>query len=101
MKALIFAMAASGLFAPTAYAQSAQSAAPVKPAELGGTTPIETLMASAVAKPIVLKHFPGLDTHPAYEQIKGMSLRDVEPFSGGAITDEKIAALEADLKATK
>jgi hypothetical protein len=80
---------------PTPFAPAQQQVA------LDSSSPIEALVASPVAKPILLKHFPGLDTHPAYEQIKGMSLRDVAPFSGGVITDEKIAALDADLKAVK
>ncbi len=97
----VIAVAAMMLSAGTATAQSATSAPVLQAVALNSSLPIEALVASPVAKPILLKHFPGLDTHPAYEQIKGMSLRDVAPFSGGAITDEKIAALDADLKAAK
>ena len=48
-------------------------------APLNGDTPIETLIASPVAKPLVLKHFPDLDQHPAYEQFKSLSLRALAP----------------------
>lgn len=68
---------------------------------LSASTPIETLMASPIAKPLVLRNFPDLEKHPAYEQFKTISLRDLAPLSGGAITDEKIAAFEAELKTAK
>ena len=42
---------------------------------------------------------PGLAEHNAYGQFKRMTLRQVAPFSGGNITDDIIAAIDADLKA--
>ena len=45
----------------------------------------------------------GIDVtaHPAYEQFKGMSLRQVQPFSEGQITDEMLKKIETDLAAIK
>ena len=62
-------------------------------------TPIETLMADERAKAVVTKHFDGQDLalHPAYDQFKALSLKAVAPFSQGLITDEKLAAIAADL----
>ncbi|WP_292119168.1 hypothetical protein [Brevundimonas sp.] len=62
-------------------------------------SPIEALVADPATKAVLEKHLPGMDKHPAYGQFKGMSLRQVAPYSQGAITDEKLAAIEADLKA--
>ena len=64
-------------------------------------SPIESLMADAEAKAVVVKHFGGQDVsaHPMYDQFKAMSLKAVAPFSQGMITDEMIAAIEADLAA--
>ena len=64
-------------------------------------SPIESLMADAQAKAIVVKHFGGQDVsaHPMYEDFKAMSLKAVAPFSQGMVTDEMIAAIEADLAA--
>lgn len=64
-------------------------------------TPIEALMADERAKAVVIKHLPGLDQHPAYEQFKAMSLKAVAPFSQGMITEDMLAKIEADLAAIK
>lgn len=103
-----FLLISAAVLVGTASAAQAQQA-PANPAPapaaaaapLNGDTPIETLIASPAAKPLVLKYFPDLETHPAYEQFKGMSLRALAPYSDGGITEEKIVALEADLKAAK
>ncbi|MEM7689181.1 MAG: hypothetical protein AAF291_09175 [Pseudomonadota bacterium] len=60
---------------------------------------IETLMASEAGAAILLKHIPGINEHPAYDQFKGMSLVELQPWSAGAVTDEIIAAVTADLAA--
>jgi hypothetical protein len=62
-------------------------------------SPIEALVNDPATKAVLEKHLPGMDKHPAYGQFKAMTLRQVAPYSQGAITDEKIAAIEADLKA--
>lgn len=60
---------------------------------------IEKLMANEATAAIVLKHIPGINEHPAYDQFKGMSLVELQPWSAGAVTDEIIAAVTADLAA--
>ena len=50
-------------------------------------------------KAVVEKHLPGVDKHPAYEQFKTMTFRQVAPYSDGHITDALIAAIDTDLKA--
>ena len=64
-------------------------------------TPIETLMANETTKAIVLAERPGLDEHPAYGQFKALSLKAVQPFSQGVITDEKLTAISAKLAEIK
>jgi len=76
-------------------------AAPANAAPLNGDSPIEAIAMAPVGKASMEKNMPGVLDHPAYEQFKGMSLRALEPLSGGLITDEKIAALEQDLKAAQ
>lgn len=94
--------AALALFAPaSAFAQAAAPTADAHAsAALDGSSPIEAIAANPAGKAALDKNFPDLSAHPAYEQFKGMSLRDLAPLSGGIITDEKIAALEASLKAS-
>jgi len=60
---------------------------------------IENLMANEATAAILLKHIPGINEHPAYDQFKGMSLIALQPWSAGAVTDEIIAAVKADLEA--
>lgn len=87
------------------FAVNAQQAAPAMatatPAAgtaINGDTTIETAMAAPAGKAAMQKVFPEIPNHAAYEQFKGMSLRQLEPLAGGIITDEKIAAFEAAAK---
>jgi hypothetical protein len=102
-KTLFAAAAASLLLVGAAAAQTAPAPAPAHDEHHSARptieSPIEALMADPATKSVMEKHLPGMDKHPAYGQFKGMSLRQVAPYSQGAITDEKIAAIEADLKA--
>lgn len=68
-------------------------------APLSTDLPIETLMANEAAKAVVLKHLPGLDEHPAYGQMKAISLRAVMPYSQGRITEGMLDKIDAELKA--
>ncbi len=61
-------------------------------------TPIADLAAKPETKAILDKDIPGLTAHPAFEQFKGMTLKDLQPMSQGQLTDEQIAAVKADLE---
>lgn len=87
-----------------ALADSHMEKAPEQEAEktaeqLTVNDPIEDLMADEKAAAVLLKHIPGINEHPAYEQFKGMSLVELKPWSAGVVTDEIIAAVTADLAA--
>ncbi|MFC5373519.1 hypothetical protein ACFPIF_13185 [Brevundimonas faecalis] len=62
-------------------------------------TPIQRLVADPAAKAVLDRELPGLTTHERYEQFKGISLKTLQPFSGGLISDERMRAVEAGLKA--
>ena len=62
-------------------------------------TPIRTLAADPRVRVVLDRELPGLTTHARYEQFKGMSLKALKPLSGGMITDQRLAAVEASLKA--
>lgn len=105
---MIAAAALLTLTAAPAFAQTAPAApaAPVaaKPgaaAKLTVDSPIEALIADPAAKAVVEGVIPGLSSHPSYDQFKAMSLTQVQPYSGGAITDEIIAKVVAGLAALK
>ena len=102
MKIMLFAVAALLPFAPLA-AQDAHGAhaAMATAAKFTLDTPIEALAADPAAKAVLDKFLPGTTTHPSYDMFKGMTLRAVQPFSGGAITDEALANVERELAAIK
>lgn len=62
-------------------------------------TPIQALAADQNARAVLDRELPGLTTHESYEQFKGMSLKALKPLSSGLITDERLAAVEAGLRA--
>ncbi|WP_312598662.1 hypothetical protein [Brevundimonas sp.] len=110
-KTLFAAAAASLLAAGVALAQTAPAPAPApapahdhhamdhQAAHPTIDSTIEALVADPATKAVLDKHLPGIDRHPAYAQFKGMTLRQVAPFSQGNITDAKITAIDTDLKA--
>jgi hypothetical protein len=66
-------------------------------------TPIEVLMADERAKAVLTANFAGQDLtqHPAYEQFKGLSLKALQPFSQGLITEDMLTKIAAELAAIK
>jgi hypothetical protein len=105
MKLILTAAAALCLMPAAAFAQTAPApapaAAPAAAAKFNLDTPIEVLAADEKAKAVLVADLPELLPHPSYEQFKAMSLRQVQPYSQGALTDEILAKVEADLAAIK
>lgn len=89
--------------APPVTGTVPSSAAPVatQTSIIDGNTPLEKIVADPVGKAALEKNLPGVTTHPGYEQVKGMSLRQLLPVAQPVITEEKIAAFEAELKTGK
>jgi hypothetical protein len=61
------------------------------------TTTIEDLAANPATKAILDKDVPMLTSHPAFDQFKAMTLKALQPLSQGALTDEILATVQADL----
>ncbi|MCX8474266.1 MAG: hypothetical protein MT490_00585 [Sphingomonas sp.] len=108
MKFTLSAAAALACLAPAAFAQTAPAPAPAPApaaapaaAKFNLDTPIEGLVADAQAKAVLDADLPGVSTHPSYDMFKGMSLRAVQPMSGGKLTDEMLKKVETDLAAIK
>ncbi|KTF68199.1 hypothetical protein ACNFJ7_12385 [Sphingomonas sp. HT-1] len=108
MKLLVACALATAVSSPAAMAQQtppaaapapAQAATPASAAKFSLDTPIEQLIADPKAKAVLDADLPGVSTHPALDQFKTMSLRAVQPFSNGALTDEMLAKVEKDLAA--
>ena len=83
----------------TAAGAVAPAAAAATSAGLSLDTPIGEIAAAPAGKAVLDQQLPGLLTHPAYETFKAFSLKALQPYSNGLITDERLAAVEAGLKA--
>lgn len=97
-----FALAIIALAMPAA-AQT-PTAAPAAAAASGAfsvDTSIEALAADPRSKAVLDKELPQLLSHPAYEQFKTMTLAQLAPMSQGSITDQKLAAVQAELAKIK
>ena len=94
---------AAPAFAQTTTTATAPTAAPAPAAatKFSLDTPIEAIAADPAGKAVLEADFPGMLTHPAYDQFKGMSLTAVQPMAQGQITDEQMAKAKVDLAAIK
>ena len=88
------------LTAPAA-AQTAPAPAAAVATAFSIDSPIEQLVANPAAKAVLEADFPGVTTHPSYEQFKAMSLKQLAPYSNGIITDDKLAKATADFSVVK
>jgi uncharacterized cupredoxin-like copper-binding protein len=62
---------------------------------------IEAIAADARAKAVLDAVFPGMTSHPMYEQFKGMTVKQLQPMASDQITDAGIAKLTTELAALK
>jgi hypothetical protein len=99
---LIAVAAALTLASPLAAQNAAPTpAAPAAAVKFTVDTPIETIAADPAGKAALDAAMPGITTHAMYEQFKAMSLKQLQPMSGGKITDEGLAKTNEALAAVK
>ena len=99
-------MLGAALLVPTIATAQTAPAAPAadatKPAaKFNLDTPIGELLANDAAKAVLDKELPGLTQLPQLEMIKGLGLKQLQPYSDGKLTDELLAKTEASLAAIK
>lgn len=97
MMIMLLALAMALLPQTAPQAAPAPSSTPVAAPKYTLDTPIETLVADEAAKTVLNADLPGLLEIPQYEMIKGLSLKQLQPYSGGKLTDELLAKTAADL----
>lgn len=95
--ALTLALSAP-LFALSATTVQAEEAVA---ARLNLDTPIETIYADPAGAAVMEANLPGMNKHEMYDMFKAMSLRAVQPYSQGMLTDELMAKIEKELAAIK
>jgi len=96
---LIAAAAAISITTVTAFAQTAP-AAPAAPAKAKYTveeTDLGTLLDNPATKAIVEKHIPGMTTNDQVDMARGMSLKAIQQYAPDDVTDQRLAAIDADL----
>lgn len=97
MRSLILAVATLGIAAP-AYADTAAPApAAAAVAYKSDTTPIGVLLDDPAAKAVLEKIVPPLVANPQIEMARPMTLKMVQQFSGGLLTDELLGQIDAEL----
>lgn len=91
---------ASPAFAEPAKTVEAKPAAAASPAPKvrysTAETEIGTILDDPAAKAIVEKHIPGVTTDEQIDMARAMTLKDIQAYSPDVITDEKLAAIDAD-----
>jgi hypothetical protein len=103
MRFMTLGLAGLSLFlAAGAMAQTSAAPAAAAPAKASvETTTIGDLLDNPATKAVLEKDLPELVSDPRLPQAKGMTLKEVEPYSEGKIDDAKLAAVQKDLDAAK
>lgn len=99
---IVTALALALVTATPVLAQTAAAPAPAAAPTAAGfsaDTPLETIVADPAAKAALDKTLPNISKHPAFDQFKAMSLRQLQPYASDKISEEAVAKVDADLKA--
>ena len=96
---LVLVLAATPALAQQAAPAAAE--APAAPAAVysSSTTPIGTLLDDADAKAVLDKDVPGLTTNPQIEMARGMTLKDIQSYAAGQLSDEVLKKVDTALAA--
>ena len=85
--------------APVLADAPAPVAAEEKQAYSTAETTLGVLLEDPAAKAIIDKHIPGLTDNPSISMAAGMTLKALQAMAGDKVTDEMLAAVDADFKA--
>ena len=98
---IVTALALTLMAAAPALAQTAPVAPPAATTAVAfsADTPLELVVADPAAKAALDKTLPNISKHPAFDQFKAMSLRQLQPYASDKISDEAVSKVDADLKA--
>ncbi len=90
----------TGHHAPAAQPAAPAAAAVTKAAGLTiDGTPIADLLANPAAKAIVDKHLPGFSSHPSIGMAGRLTLKGVQQYAQGQITDAHLKMIADELAA--
>lgn len=77
------------------------AAAPQKAKYTTADTEIGTLLDDPAAKAIIAKHIPGMVDNDQIEMARSMTLKTIQQYAPDDVTDERLAAIDADLAKLK
>jgi len=97
MKRTLLALAMTALLAAPALAQA--PAAPARPGYSVATTTIGTLLDTPALRVIFQKYLPEIVADPQVELGRALTLPDIVQYVPDKVTPEKLAAIDAELKA--
>jgi para-nitrobenzyl esterase len=61
------------------------------------TTDLGTLLDNPAAKAVLVKHLPSLVENEQIQMARSLTLKQLQQYTGDGLTDEKLAAVQADL----
>lgn len=98
-KVLFAAMIAVASMAVASTPAFAETAAPA--AFSVETTDLGTLLGNEATKAILVKHLPALVGNDQIQMASALTLKQLQGFAADAVTDEKLAAIQADFDKLK
>lgn len=113
---ILASAAVLALIAVPAFAQQTASTSTAAPAPAAGTgaaattatataltidSPIETIVANPAGKAVLDEVIPGMTSHPAFDQFKSMTVKQLQPLAQGLITDEMVTKITEGLAKIK
>jgi para-nitrobenzyl esterase len=96
LTAALFAAAAPMAFAALPAAAEAPAALATDGFSVE-TTDLGTLLDDAGAKAVLMKYIPAMVSNEQISMARAMTLKQLQQYSGDSLTDEKLAAIQADL----
>ena len=97
MKTFALSLAAAFLTVSAAPVLAADAPAAPAAAMSTATTDLGTLLDNPAAKAVLEKHIPALVSNPQIEMARSMTLKQIQGFAGDALSDAKLADIDADL----
>lgn len=82
-------------------AAQAPAAAPAAPKYSTDDTDIGTLIDNPATKAILEKHIPGMTTSDQIDMARSMTLKAIQQYASDMVTDERLAAIDADFAKLK
>jgi cytochrome c oxidase assembly factor CtaG len=101
MKSLAAALLVLAVPAGASAAQTEAAAPAAEAARFTLDTPIEKIVADPAGKAALEAAIPGISAHPHFDMFKAMSLKQVQPMSGGMLTEDMLKKAEASLAGAK